>query len=571
MLETLTIRNYAVIGELHAAFTPGLTVITGETGAGKSIVVHALEKVRGARASTDIIRAGTDCCEVTAVFTGEPGVLEGDLPVAPEDGVLILRREVRGDGNNRCFLNDRPVTLRTLKDIGDRLVDFHGQHDHQSLFLVPRHVEFLDGYARLAADVAEVRRLHAEVHKAKRDLADLAGASAADERERDLYEFQRKEIEAAALHPGEDTELETAMSRLSRAEELKTLAFTLFQSLSDAEDAVSTRLGELAGTAEEIARVDESARPEAERLALAIDAVEEAARFFRSYGEGIEDDPALLAEVEERFALVERLKKKYGGSIEAVIAYRDRIAVTLDRAARSVDDLTALEARVRSLRRDLAEYALILTEARKVAAPRLAAEVESHLAELGMTGARLVVAVEAAESGEPVETLEGALMRVTANGADRVEFLLAANPGEPPRPLVKVASGGEISRVMLALKLALLDAAPVPTMVFDEIDNGVSGRVGEAVGLKLARLTEHRQALVITHLPQIAVMADRHFSARKTTDGGRASAGLVLLDEASRERELASLLSGAAVTDTALAHARELLDAVRRRKAGNHG
>ena len=559
MLESLTIRNYAIIDEFTAEFAPGLTIITGETGAGKSIVVDALELVLGARASSDIIRAGTDRCEVGAVFTVDRALTGDDFPVEPDDGQIILRREVRADGNNRCYCNDHPVTLRTLKELGDQLVDFHGQHDHQSLLAVSLHVGYLDGYGQLGGCAGDVRRLYGDLAAVRKRIRDLRDEIESDRRDRELYTFQVEEIDAADLKPGEDDKLLASIGRLSRAEELKTEAMALFETLSESEDAAAVLLGELAGRVTDMARWDESLAPHVERLAALVDGVEEEGGFFRGYAERIENDPALLAEFEERLALVERLRKKYGGGIEDVLAYRDTIHARLERTERTAGELDDLEIRIAEIRTTLAERARALSAARKEAAPRLSAEVEGHLAELGMRGARLIVAVEPVTVGAEIETDNG-VITVTDHGMDRVELMLAANPGEPPRPLVKVASGGEVSRVMLALKLALVDAAPVPTMVFDEIDAGVSGRVGDAVGRKLARLTAHRQALVITHLPQIAALADLHFSARKTERDGRTSAGLVLLDDDARRRELASLLSGEAVTDTALAHAAELLE-----------
>ena len=566
MLESLTIRNYAIIDEMTAEFAGGLNVITGETGAGKSIVVDALELVLGARASADMIRAGASSLEVSGVFTSDKTIVESLLSFDAEEGTLILRREVRSDGNNRCFVNDRPVTLRILKELGNRLVDFHGQHDHQSLLDVSEHVSFLNGYGGLVSLANDVGSRYGEMLSIRGSVEKLKNAVEAARRDNELYTFQLEEIDRAKITPGEDNELDAAIKKLARAGELKALGWRIFQELSDAEGSVAQRLGELAADVEDMSEYDNELAPHLERMAELVDGVEDVARFFRGYADSIDDDPDTLAEMEERLVLIERLKKKYGRSLEDVFEYREKINRELESAGHSGEELAGLESKLKEVESRLAGRAHELSVKRKKAAPRLAKEVESHLAELGMSGAQLIIDIQDCEGSEKV-VLDGKPVSITDNGFDRVEFLISANPGEPPRPLVKVASGGEISRIMLSLKLTLMDANRVPTMIFDEIDVGVSGRVAESVGKKLLKLTGQRQALVITHLPQIAVMAERHFSARKRVIQDRTLAGLKLLDDKMRQREIASLLSGETLTDTALAHAKELMEARMKRKA----
>lgn len=565
MLESLSIRNYAIIDGMTVEFTGGLNVITGETGAGKSIVVDALELVLGARASSEMIRAGETFLDVTGVFTVDSSPVRELLPFDLEDSVLILRREVRADGNNRCFINDHPVTLKLLKEIGDRLVDFHGQHDHQSLLNVADHVGFLDGFGGLDGLAEEVKRFFSEMTDKRRELASLRQAVESARRDRDLYSFQCDEIDKIRPRKGEDEDLEASIRRLSSATELKTLSQRIFLELSEEDGSASQRLGDFAAEIENIVDIDAELVPVLERMNDLVQGVEDIARFFREYADSVEDDPALLAECDERLAALEKLRKKYGPSLDDVIAYREKIGKELEKAEMSDEHLIALENECKAIQSTLAERARELSEKRRIIAPKLSSEVESHLAELGMNGSRLVVDIGPSDSGESIEC-EGKSVNVTENGIDRVEFLISANPGEPPRPLVKVASGGEISRTMLALKLALSDVTLVPSMVFDEIDVGVSGRVAESIGKKLMKLTEQRQALVITHLPQIAAMADRHFSARKRIEGDRTLAGLILLDRDMREKELAMLLSGETLTETALAHARRLMDDNTKRK-----
>ena len=558
MLESLSIRNFAIIDELTVRFSAGLNVITGETGAGKSIIVDALELVLGARSSTDMIRAGGESMTVTGVFAVKPGFPLESLPCEPEEGVLILRREIRSDGGGRSYVNDRPVTLRALREIGDRLVDLHGQHDHQSLLAIPEHVRFLDGFGGLEPLARETADLHREYTAALDEVASLRNRIESGRRDRELHRFQIGEIEAAALSPSEDAEMEQRILTLSRAADLKSLGFQVFQELSERDGALEERLGSLAGRVRELSRYDGRLAPLLAELEGIIASVGELASEFRSYGERIEDDPAMLEELESRLALIEKLKKKYGPSLEDVLAYFRSISEETEGAERLERELADREADLAVLRSRLFDRAALLSRKRRETAPLLSREVEAHLSELGMSGARLVVDIAPFEGGYRFDADCGSVS-VGRNGLDRVEFLIVSNPGEPPRPLVKIASGGEVSRIMLALKLSLCGADSVPTMVFDEIDSGVSGRMAEAVGKKLGRLAETRQTLVITHLPQIAVMADRHFSARKEIEGGRARTSLVLLDELQREEELASLLSGETLTETALAHAREMM------------
>lgn len=565
MLESLTIRNYAIIDEMTVEFMDGLNVITGETGAGKSIVVDALGLVLGSRASTDMIRFGVEVMEVTGVFTFDESFQRRDVPVDENDDVIILRREIRTDGNNRCFINDRPAALRTLKELGNRLVDFHGQHDHQSLLVVADHVTFLDGYGGFTSLTAEVGKLFNNMIRIRESIAHKVQAMEAKKRDRELYEFQLNEIENAKLAPDEDKKLEESIRKLAQAEDLKALGMELFHNLTEAEGSVSEQLGDLAKMIEKLVGTDPELKLSLERIEFLIEGIDDLACFFRSYGEKIENDSVLLAELEERLALVEWMKKKYGPTLSDVIKYSDRIEKELANVEYSEHELAKLDSELKDVESRLSHLAQELSEKRCEAAPRLVCEVETHLSELGMSGARLVIDIDKCDSAEHLE-VDGRTIPLSKNGFDSVEFMISANPGEPPRSLVKVASGGEISRVMLSLKLSLIAAHSVPTMVFDEIDSGVSGRVAEAMGKKLRKLTEVHQALVITHLPQIAVMGDRHFSARKSLSGGRTFAGLVLLDNEMRQRELASLLSGENLTETALAHAKEMLASMNRTK-----
>jgi len=561
MLESLTIHNYAIIDEMTVDFTDGLTVITGETGAGKSIVVDALELVLGARASAEMIRAGSNALEITGIFSSEKSIDTLHFPAAEgnDDGLLIIRREVRVDGTSRCFINDRPVTLKTLRSIGNCLVDLHGQHDHQSLLNSSGHVDFLDGFAGLIPLAGEVDRLLSEFISVRDSIQKLKLQIENARRDKELYHFQISEIDGAGIVPGEDIELEQVIQKLSRAAELKELGWRAFQELCESEGSVEEVLGKLAGKTEGLSRTDPalvSFAESAEELTLG---VSELAGAFRQYADEIDDDPAALAELEERFALIERIKKKYGPRLEDVFDYREKIGSETKGHEDLIVKLETLEIKLEEIKPKLYFRALTLSKKRKQSGPKLAHEVESHLAELGMSGAKINIDIAESTSGEEIEIEGKKVFFGKEKGIDEVEFMFTANPGEPPRPLAKIASGGEVSRVMLSLKLALSDVDGIPTMIFDEIDVGVSGRIAEAVGNKLLKLSENRQAVVITHLPQIACKAVRHFSARKTVINGKTRTGLVVLDDEMRQREIASMLSGETLTDAALAHARELM------------
>ncbi len=565
MLESLTIQNYAIIDEMTVDFSDGLNVITGETGAGKSIVVDAFELVLGARASSEMVRSGAGNMSVSGVFSINEDFYQDDIPLEIGKGILILRREVRVDGSGRCFVNDRPVTLKTLKDLGDRLVDIHGQHDHQSLLNVSEHVSYLDGYGKFSALAGKVEHLFNEMIKIRKKIDELELKIKNLNRDRELYKFQINEIGEANISPGEDIELSNDIKRLSRAVELKGLGWELFQELSEAEGSIGGRLGELTSRIEYLSHCDSELDFFMKKIEEITFGVSDLAGSFREYSEKINNNPAVLAEMEERLELLEKMKKKYGPSLDDVFNYLEKIKKECEKEEEFEVKLDDLKLRKGEIESQLADSALRLSKKRKEIAPRLSKKVETHLSQLGMSGARLVIDIHKFESPDEVQ-INNQLVPVGKDGFDSVEFCISANPGEPPKSLVKIASGGEVSRVMLSLKLALVHAVNVPTMVFDEIDLGVSGRVADAVGKKMLQLSEIRQVLAITHLPQIAVMGSRHFSARKNVRGGRTYSELVLLDESARQQELATLLSGETMTDTALAHAKKLMDEVKNQK-----
>lgn len=557
MLSELFVKDFAIIDELHLRFAPGLNILTGETGAGKSIIIDAVSLLLGARASQEVIRAGCEEARVEGIFlldprraeTLEPWLREQGLEGEP--GVLILAREVRRNGRHLCRVNGRAVSLQVLTWLGEHLVDIHGQGGHLSLLRVREHLNFLDRYGGLlplrqeVADlVGHLRQVRAELQALRQDERELA-------RRIDLLEYQVGEIEAARLQPGEEEALLAERNRLAHAEELMGLADEALALLEEGSgEAPSVRDGlELALRAlRGLVRLDRSLEGTVQGLEDLSYTLAEAVREVRGYREVVEFDPRRQRQVEERLGLIHSLKRKYGDSIEEVLAYAEAARRELDGITHRGERIEELEAEEERLLREVGEKAARLSQARQEAAGRLAAEVERHLADLNMGRARF--AVEVRQTPHPQGAWVGERrFAFDATGIDQVEFLVTANPGEPLRPLAKVASGGETSRLMLALKTVLTTADEVPSLIFDEIDVGVGGRTGGVVGQKLWRLTlpspqmpAGHQVLCVTHLPQIAAYADAHFRVAKVELGGRTVTRVEGLEGDAVVEELAQML-----------------------------
>ena len=549
MLHALHIENLAIIDRLEVHFEAGLNALTGETGAGKSILVDALNLALGERADPTLIRAGADKLRVNAVFElpddPELRALLDELGVEPEEGLLYLSREVQAGGRSVARINGQPVPLSTVQAIGERLVDLHGQHEHQSLLNPSRHLEFLDrwlGEPALSLR-AQTREAVLALRQAERELQELTERAREREQRLDLYRFQLEEIRAANLQVGEDALLETEARRLTHAEKLIALAGGAYDALMQ-ENGAYDLAAYARRSLSEIARIDPSVAEWGDMLEGALAQMEEVAHNLRAYAEQIEYDPARLEEVIARLELIKRLKRKYGDTIEAVLQYAEEAESNLHALETQTERREALEAQVAELQSRAANLCEQLSALRKAGAQRFAQAVQAILRELAMERAEFRVEVRP----KPMDT----------RGADSIEFLFSANPGEPPRPLSKIASGGEMSRVMLALKTALADAAPVPTLVFDEIDAGLGGRTAHAVGEKLAELAQHCQILCITHLPQIASRATHHLAIEKHSDGDATRVQIRALEGEARIQEIARMLTGEP-TEIALQHAQELL------------
>jgi DNA repair protein RecN (Recombination protein N) len=561
MLREIHIQNYAVIDSLTVEFGPGLNLLSGETGSGKSILVDALGLVLGGRASPDVIRTGQDRALITAVFAAEPAAPWSDwleeYGVAPsEEGDLILRRELHSSGKSRMLINDQPATLAAVRQLARGLVEMHGQNEHVALFARDAQLSLLDQFAGVEAELEKARALHARRRELQQELDSLSQNEQERLRTIDLLSFQVRELEQSRLEPGEDARLDEERRILLNLEKIRTAAATAFAELYEDEGAAISRLAAAARQMEELRRYDSAIEPHLEPLATARATLEDLAAFLRDYVANLEANPERLEEIEDRLALIDRLKRKYGDSIEAILAYAEE---TRQRLA----SLEHSDERREAVRRELAaasityrQAAEILSEKRRAAAGRLVKLTREELAQLGMEKTRIEVQFETAPEG-----LGG------PNGIDEIEFRISPNPGEELRAMEKIASGGEISRLMLALKTVVGQSRvnrgsrrSVTTFIFDEVDAGIGGRVAESVGQRLKRLAREAQVLCVTHLAQIACFADHHFYVEKSARAGRTVTAVTPLQgEKARVEELARMLSGSQITGAVLKHAATML------------
>lgn len=581
MLAELTIQDFAIIDQVQLTFNPGLNVLTGETGAGKSIIIDAVSLLLGGRGGADFVRAGAERASIEGVFRLDAesqsqvnpllaqDELEGDDPA-----LLLLAREIRSNGRNTCRINGRAVALKMLQSVGERLVDIHGQSEHLSLMRVREHVDLLDRYGDLwalreefAGRVRQIRRVRNELAALRRDERELA-------RRIDLLTYQVNEIDHARLDPEEEEELDRERTRLANAEQLSQLSAEAFQALYEGSEEQASAVDLLQAAARALAglaRLDPSVAALQEAADAASYQVEDLAESIRDYRDQVEYNPRRLVQVEERLALLRSLQRKYGDSLADVIAFGERARTELAAIENSAERIEELEAEEQRLLREIARLGCTLSEQRRVAGERLAAGIEAELEELNMPGARFGVELTRREDPDGV-SVDGQLVAFDLTGLDRVEFLVAPNPGEPLKPLVRIASGGETARLMLALKTVLAHADRTPTLIFDEIDSGIGGRVGSVVGRKLWGLAaadgaqaRRHQVLCVTHLPQLASYGDLHLHVRKQVVGERTVTAVRRLEGQEREREMAEMMG--AVTDVAQATVRELLAASEADKA----
>lgn len=568
MLTLLRVRNFAIIDELEVEFGPGLNVVTGETGAGKSILVAALQLVLGAKGRPEVVRTGAKQAEVEALFDlrRDPSLRERLASIGLEDeaegGELVVRRVIASGGRARAYVNGRLTPRSQLEAIAAGLADISSQHEHHTLADSRSHLEYLDAFGQLEARRERVAAEYATVLRAQEAFDALSGAERDRLDREDLLRFQVSEIDELAPVPGELDELEAERERLRHAHELASAAGGAEDVLYARDGSLSEELSRVAQQVREAAEIDPRLAPFASQLEESLSTLEDVAADLGRYARDVQVDPERLAEVEERLDRLGRLLRKYGRTLEAVLAHRDQAAEELEALEHHEERLLELERARDAALQAAAALARKLSEARRKAGAELATRISAELSSLGMGGARVVVELAKLDAKSGGLTVDGA--RLSARGIDRAEFLIAPNKGEQARPLSKVASGGELSRAMLAIKRTLAGLGPAGLYVFDEVDTGVGGAVAEVIGRKLLEVAEHHQVLCITHLPQIAIYGEPHFHVEKRVSGERTYSEIRRLGEDERIEELARMVGGVNITDRTRAAAAEMLEHARR-------
>lgn len=551
MLNQLSVRNVAVIDKLDINLHDGVSVLTGETGAGKSIIIDSINMILGDRANKELVRYGTDKAVVQAVFDAPKSVInileENDIDV--EDETVIITRQVTKEGKSVARINGMVVTLNILREISDRLINIHGQHDNQALLTPIRHITFLDAYA----DNEEYINRYKGILSKKREIEKKISSLEMDEQEKmqriDLLEYQVKEIKKASLEKDEEDDLREQRDIYTNAEQITKSVNEAYMNLYEGDeiqsayDGISIAVNEIS----QISDLNPQLKSIYDTLNEIMYSLEDTAHEIKEFGETVEFDEQTLNEIEERLDLISRLKRKYGNSIEEILEYLKKAESELNDIKLSDERTNELKEELKNITKELKEKGNVLTQRRENAAKVLEENIEKSLHELNMEKSKFKVNIE--NDGTFYD-----------NGMDKVEFLISTNPGEPLKPLVKIASGGELSRVMLAIKSILADSDGVDTMIFDEIDTGVSGKAAMSIAKKLGVIAKNKQVICITHLPQLTAMADNHYLIQKNTDGELASTTLKELDEEGRELELARIIDGGEVTELALSHAKQMLE-----------
>ena len=548
VLTLLRIKNLALVEELEWQMGPGFVAVTGETGAGKSIIIGALQLLLGERADKSLIRTGADVCTVEAVFSGNglqklnPQLVEAG--VEPCESDLILKRTLSTTGTNRQFINGSPTTLSILKNLGDELVDLHGPHDHQSLLSPDRQLNLLDSFARAEEQLGEYRKHYRQLQMLLAEHAALDTAETAREQELDLLRHQISEIKSANLVAGEEEEIEKRYKLASNSKRLIELASAIANKLSESDGSVLSQLAETQRLLRELEKIDNSIAQFSSAHAASVVELSEIARALSAYAEKLDLDPEQLAALEQRVSLFETLKRKYGGSIAEVIAFGERSADRMQKVEGRDAEVERLAKEIENVRAQMNRAGEALRKLRTKAAPKLSENIRRNLRDLGFRQSEFEAKLSALDEPRP-------------SGFDAVELLFSPNPGEPPKPLRAIASSGEISRLMLAIKSALAAHDEIPLLVFDEIDTNVGGEIAHAVGGKMQTLGRDHQVICITHLPQVAATASSHFVVTKEVARGRTFSNLREVTGKSRLEEIARMLGGK--SDSALKLAASLL------------
>lgn len=563
MLLDLRIKNFVIIDSLTVNFTRGLNILSGETGAGKSILIDAISGVLGEKLSTDMIRTGFDKASLEASFDisgmAELANILDEAGIETEEDQLVLKREIFANGKGRCFANSMQIPVAKLREISENLIDIHGQNEHQTIVNIAKHRELLDSFGGLVADVAKVRAVHEKLYSIRNRISSFE----IDEREKarriEFNTFSIKEIESASLRPGEEEELRNESNLLANAEKI-------FKEVNESADLITGEAGVIRNLKKaeanlsKISDIDPDIASMLDKIREALYSLEDSSSELRDYRNSIDFSPERINQVEERLNTIQGLKKKYGDSIQEILLYAEKARTELEAINSSDEEMEQLKVEEKKTVKEAKELALALSEKRKASALKLEELVVKELSDLGMGGTVFKISIKRESSPDGDIENENNRYILYPHGIDRIEFLLSANEGEDLRQLRKVASGGEMSRIMLALKNVIQSADIVETLIFDEVDTGISGKTAEIVGRKLKSLSRDRQVLLITHLPQIAAMSDTHFLVQKGKVDGRVTTLVKSLSEKEKVREVARMLAGEEITDLSIKHAEEMIE-----------
>ncbi|MDY0374469.1 MAG: DNA repair protein RecN [Desulfobacterium sp.] len=562
MINELTIKNFAIIDDIRISFSNGFSVLTGETGAGKSIIIEAVNLILGARAAADLVRTGEKNAELTAIFEVDPGspaaLIMADQEMDPGEG-LMIRRVINADGRHKVYINSKPSTMQLLKQVTRNLAGISSQHAHQSLFNEENHLSILDRFAATQNLAAEVKKVYNELAPLKRQIQELRTNAHKADQENDLLRFQIDEIKEAAILEDEDEILQQERIRLKNGTDILTCVTAAVDELYARENSILERLGRIRNDLDRRSTLDPALVPIMEKTSQSLFDLEDLAEELRVYASKIDLDPGLLDQTEERLDLIQRLKRKYGGTLERLFQKYTDMQSQLELTDNVEERIARLEQKAETLASTLREKALILSERRMEGAERLGSLAEMELGELEMGNTRFVVSLECTPS-DTADYFTVDKRLISPSGIDRVSFLISPNPGEEPRPLSRIASGGELSRVVLALKTILSRTEALDTLIFDEVDSGIGGRTSDKVGKKLRKLADTYQVICITHLAQIARFGTSHYKIEKNVVNGRTATSITPLpDMESRVIEIARMIGGEQITDATIAHAREML------------
>lgn len=571
MLKSLQVKDYALIENISVEFGNGLNIITGETGAGKSILIDAMSLLLGERAAVEVIRKGASKSVVEGIFEADFAskvpftekvkevLAQNEIELLPE---LIIRREISLKGNNRCFVNDTPVPLTIVKELGNLLVDLHGQHDHQSLLRTETHIDYLDIFSESEELLNEYHNNYKILYDRKKEFQDLKENEQALKEKQEIFAFQIKEIDSVSPEEGEEERLNEELKILENSEKLLELTESIYQQLYDSGDSVIGMLNKIKKELEELNRIDKNFSDPHDECESALALLKDISENIRDYRSKIDLEPEHVEKIRERLGSLNLLKKRYGGTIKAVLEHRKKIGEEAELAENFSERKNHYENEIKNLRLKCGELAGKISAGRKESAKKIQKDVQLILNDLGISNSKFHVQIkqnEAQPGSNNYIIMNNKPYECNSHGCDEVEFFISTNIGEDAKPLAKVASGGEVSRIMLALKTSLAKNDKLPLLIFDEIDTGVSGRIAQKVGQALKSLAQFHQIIAITHLPQIAGLAGHHFAVEKKVVEKRAMTSLKKLKNDERIREIAKLMSGEKITDSSLKGAKELM------------